>query len=456
MTVGGRYLYVAGGRLDGQMQTTAYAFDLFGQRAARVADHLPARDRTRVALGFGGRTLFFVGGRDPAGQAHDDVWAASLVSASQARLVAADTADRARMDPARTLILASDDGREVRTVRVDTALPSMVDVARRSEEGWTAISPTGVDLTRAMCGHPRGGEACSVSPDWWATPGRRGCAAPHACIGAPGVLAATVTLPVNARDVALDGREAWVLTDGALAHWQLAPVLAAGAAPIAHARAVAAAGGAALVSTPDGVALATSTRAGVDLSPIVPVCGRPLAIGAVGPQRWMVVTSLGISIVDTSSGVPVWVDVAPLAADSDDGFVAAGTDAAAVAACKAAQSHHDGDDDGKHSTIVSRVSVDRTLLLRHGRLYDVRTHGGRSPFVYQAIAVDADTDAVRVSADGTRAYLAGGAPGVVDLRDGALVLAGKHDVVSWVRRRDAEGVSARRVGGNVQVAEVVR
>jgi hypothetical protein len=289
----------------------------------------------------------------------------------------------------------------------------------------------------------------------------RGCDAASTCQGATGTLVGEHTLPVcDAVDIAVEDTNGWIATESGVELWSLAPAALVGARPVSHARAIAAGQGTALLASDDGVRLVTQSSEGLELSEPQRVCGRPLRVASIGSQRWLVVSTLGLAVVDTSTGEPQLLSLAPLGGpgDDDDVFPALVPDHATLEAC------HDVDQGMLKSQVegmanhsgAAKLGADRAIVWRGQQLFEVRTHGGVHPYVRQALKVDDGAYALRVSADGSRAYFAGGGDHLVDLRPDHWTVGAKHDVTPWVRRRDGSGVAAWVDGDHVRVAEVVR
>jgi hypothetical protein len=234
----------------------------------------------------------------------------------------------------------------------------------------------------------------------------------------------------------------------------MAPAVLLGERALHHIRVIAAAHGEALVANDDGVRLVAQDATGITLGEIMSLCGRPTAITALPSGGWAVSTTLGVTIVEEHDGV-LSVGGTTALGDTDDG----------PAAIPSAATCHEVDEalpealvaSLRAATHIASVSPDRFLVVRAGVLFDIRTHAGRAPYVRSALSLAGSVNAMRVSADGARAYLSGkGGSHVIDLRGDVLTAAGSHDIAFWVERQDGDAVSAWLSAGKVHTARVAR
>ena len=458
--VAGQYLYVAGGRSESAWPADALAVDLFGSQTVPVGAGLPSRDGARLQATLGGQSLVLAGGRDPAGKSHDDVWLLPLSgsSAGLARLVRADTVLSPQFEPKRTFILASDEASELRSVAVDTTRPALSDNRTRTDAGWTQTTARGVPYPAPICAGGAGGELCAPTNDWWATAGARACEAPQVCQGNPGVLLGETLLPDHRRAFALDGAALWVATTKGLTLWSVAPssatAIQVGQVSLERVRAIAAAHGVAVVATRDGVRIVAPSSVGLEVGPVLHLCGQPRAVSSLGAATWAVTTTAGVVVVAAQSKVLSVVDTLSLFMED-----AAGGNPSAERCQQLEDQSLEEEFDGDRTAMAS-VDPSRFLVFRDKRLFDIGLHGGRSLFVRRTAAaiLPAERRALRVQADGSRAYLGGGdAARVVNLRSPTLVIGPTSAGSEWVRRQDAEGVSVHMTEDDrIGVAWVVR
>ena len=237
----------------------------------------------------------------------------------------------------------------------------------------------------------------------------------------------------------------WVLRAHRLERWYAqpmsSPVLLDQAALSGEARDLMVGGGIGLLATDAGLQSVTATEAGLKLSAPIVACGRPLRIADLGSGRFAVSTTLGIAVVEASEEGVSLKSMTGLVPGADDGEeLAMGTDAATIAACRAADAFLPGwfaDSIAEYSPITA-IGRDRVLAGRMGLLFDFDLHDielelrgtKAAPFL---VALRGDEGSQR----GYTITRAGGKERtpIFDGRgNGAVKRRGEHDIAGWVTR----------------------
>ena len=176
---------------------------------------------------------------------------------------------------------------------------------------------------------------------WWAGVGERDCGSQvPECVGSSTIQTASAEIPGKAVAVAARRDGVWVLRAHRLERWYAqpmsSPVLLDQAALSGEARDLMVGGGIGLLASDAGLQSVTA-RGGPEAERAVVACGRPLRIADLGSGRFAVSTTLGIAIVEASEEGVSLKSMTGLVPGADDGEeLAMGTDAATIAACRAA------------------------------------------------------------------------------------------------------------------------
>ena len=472
MTVVGTNLVVIGGRDARGVLSDAWLITLTGE-AQQLDLKVPARSGARLTLSVDREALVFVGGKDARGIAHDDVWVVPLGPAmmpQQAKLVAARTPNAAKFDAAKTAILATSDGTQLRAWLGDPTTPGALITMHRGETGWQTLLD---DESEANCEltDRHGGERCALASDWWATPGVRACtgtAQRGACDGVPGTLLEATVLPARAQHVALDGDAIWIANGSTLELWQRDPsgsphLLSRGSVGEGI-TALAARAGVAVTGSWSGLTVTTANDGALRRGATLPLCGTPLQIAPMGDSHWAVRTTLGLAVVDLTEApkislVGMW-SLSPLGGGA---LLPVQSGVLSLATCRLA--------DlvatpifalGLGSPAMAPLGPER-LVLGHGQaLWDLDMRNIQRPLVQGAVSTSAYLDALW--ADEVRGRVYGlGRRGIfpyrpiIDMRGPTPKLAGEHDIEHRILRDDEGRLSLRiRTDARPELAEVAR
>ncbi len=479
MVLYGTTLYALAAPTPGATTSEVVAIDVFGGSIRRSPGTFPLRVGARLSVSTDGLGLVLAGGIDPQQRAHDDVWSAPFAVDASLGVATRSRADTTGVsfDADGAMAFADLAGVEVASVGVSTSRSSSTILRVRDDLGWddadeiVARRARGGELCAAADLH--GGERCTFGGPpaaWWGGVGLTSCAAPDGtagqrCEGTVGSLVATGVVPELAADFSLDGASVWIVGPGELSRHTLGTVvngkLTTREALSIHAPdafAVSAHGGLALVLTHRGVSLASSVGAKATLTPPQPLCGSPVAVAQYG-DGWVVATTRGVALVSSGSdGHRPQVTALGLLDEDRGTLIPVPMDSNGRFVCP-----HEGEREGEHegdAQLVVTLRDGRVLLSREDDLFELDLGVPSSPRVTRVLRDAGDLAALRYDALGGRVYAlakpwSAGGP-IFDLRGSTLTRSGKYALGAWVTRQDGLGVSARRIGPRVELAEVVR
>jgi hypothetical protein len=133
----GPNLFVIGGKSGSTVRADGWLIDILGGVVRPWSFGLPARRGARLQRTADGSGLWYIGGKDQGGVAHDDIWLIPLVgeNALAATRVVVDSSKASAFDP-KTVIFGGSGDRNLRAWQQDAS--GRVIQQRRSPTGWAA------------------------------------------------------------------------------------------------------------------------------------------------------------------------------------------------------------------------------------------------------------------------------------------------------------------------------
>ena len=304
-------LYRAGGSDGTRLRGDVTAIDWRSGRIAPtqiVGEPFPFRYQPLVTWDNQGRGMIYAGGTDATGTAHNDVWSLRVGLESPTR-VAQDNSALPSIAAGSLLFASGYSGRAFwwrgPELRSDETIHQDVRVVQNG--GWTTANRQTLEPAPQTCPNGSNAALCGTGADWWRAPGSV-CGAASCVPQSAEPSAVTMALPgVGANDFALDGSSLWVTRGTKLERWSLtasgAPVLTDTVNLGVNVRGVAVDSGTIGLATDAGFRRVSSVQ-GVyaPVGQAIRVCGQAVDVVPVGQGRWLVLTHLGIALIQPAAG----------------------------------------------------------------------------------------------------------------------------------------------------------